>query len=77
MEQDFEVVCEKSISVFRYLAEKDFFERYGFMCFLNSSYYKNHLAKRLLYLKNINEDAEKSVLSRLKVRSFQMVNSSF
>ncbi|KAJ3335149.1 hypothetical protein HDU91_002312, partial [Kappamyces sp. JEL0680] len=58
IEQDFELTNEKAITLFRYLIEKDVFERY----------YKNHLAKRLLYLKSIAEDAEKSILSRLKVR---------
>ena len=37
--------------------EKDIFERY----------YKMHLAKRLLSIKNISEDSERSFLGKLKV----------
>ena len=42
--------------VFRYLEEKDVFERY----------YKQHLAKRLLLNKSASDDAEKNMISRLK-----------
>jgi cullin 3 len=54
---EFEVIGENAISVFQYLSEKDIFERY----------YKQHLAKRLLYVKSISEDAEKGILGKLKV----------
>jgi cullin 3 len=42
--------------LFRYLEEKDVFERY----------YKQHLAKRLLLNKSASDDAEKNMISRLK-----------
>ncbi|KAF5377370.1 hypothetical protein D9757_008038 [Collybiopsis confluens] len=52
-----DVVLEKTITVFRYLLEKDIFERY----------YKNHLAKRLLHARSVSDDAERGMLAKLKV----------
>ncbi|KAI6102086.1 Cullin family-domain-containing protein [Pisolithus sp. B1] len=43
--------------VFRYLTEKDAFERY----------YKSHLAKRLLYGRSVSDDAERGMLAKLKI----------
>jgi cullin 3 len=43
--------------VFRYLSEKDVFERY----------YKGHLSKRLLYGRSVSDDAERGMLAKLKV----------
>jgi cullin 3 len=43
--------------LFRYLQEKDMFERY----------YKQHLAKRLLLNKSLSYDSEKGMISKLKV----------
>lgn len=43
--------------LFRFLKEKDIFDRY----------YKQHLAKRLLLGKSVGEDAERSMISKLKV----------
>ena len=40
---DFENIADFAVSTFRFLAEKDVFERY----------YKQHLAKRLLYVKSV------------------------
>ena len=54
---EFEIIGDNAISVFQYLNEKDIFERY----------YKQHLAKRLLHVKSISEDAEKGILGKLKV----------
>ncbi|CAF0738060.1 unnamed protein product [Rotaria sordida] len=51
-----EVVLDKAMILFRYLEEKDVFERY----------YKQHLAKRLLLNKSASDDAEKNMISRLK-----------
>ncbi len=45
--------------LFRYLADKDVFERY----------YKQHLAKRLLLNKSASDDAEQNMISRLKTAS--------
>lgn len=61
---EFEENCDCGISIFRFLTEKDVFERY----------YKQHLAKRLLHVKNVSEDAEKSVLAKLKVILFVILN---
>lgn len=43
--------------MFRYITEKDAFERY----------YKNHLAKRLLFGRSVSDDAERAMLAKLKV----------
>ena len=48
---------DKVIILFRYLSEKDVFEKY----------YKQHLAKRLLNGKSSSDDAERSLLGKLKV----------
>ena len=48
---------DKTITVFRYLTDKDVFERY----------YKSHLAKRLLLGRSVSDDAERGMLAKLKV----------
>ncbi|KAJ7970970.1 Cullin [Quillaja saponaria] len=55
-EEDVEVVLVKVMMLFRYLQEKDVFEKY----------YKQHLAKRLLSGKTVSDDAERSLLVKLK-----------
>lgn len=55
-EQEIEIVLDKTMVLFRYLQEKDVFERY----------YKQHLAKRLLLNKSVSDDAEKNMISKLK-----------
>jgi len=55
-ENDVEIVLDKSMVIFRFLQEKDVFERY----------YKQHLAKRLLLNKSISNDNEKNMISKLK-----------
>ena len=57
-EQEIEAVLDKSMVLFRFLQEKDVFERY----------YKQHLAKRLLLNKSVSDDSEKNMISKLKVR---------
>lgn len=52
-----EVILDKTISLFRFIAEKDVFERY----------YKAHLAKRLLHNRSVSDDAERGMLAKLKV----------
>lgn len=47
---------QKIITVFRYLSDKDVFE----------SFYKQHLAKRLLSGKTVGDDAERAMVSQLK-----------
>ena len=52
-----DIVLDKTITVFRYLVERDVFERY----------YKGHLAKRLLLGRSVSDDAERGMLAKLKV----------
>lgn len=56
-EQEVETILDKTILLFRFLQDKDIFERY----------YKQHLAKRLLLNKTVSDDFEKSMISKLKV----------
>ncbi|KAJ3862403.1 Cullin-domain-containing protein [Lentinula novae-zelandiae] len=56
-DEEVDVVLDKTITVFRYLTEKDVFERY----------YKNHLAKRLIQAKSVSDDAERGMLAKLKI----------
>lgn len=58
-EQEIEVILDKTMVLFRFLLEKDVFERY----------YKTHLAKRLLLNKSVSDDFEKNMISKLKVIS--------
>lgn len=55
-ETEIEQVLEKTMVLFRYLQEKDVFEKY----------YKQHLAKRLLLSKSISDDSEKNMITKLK-----------
>ncbi|OVA13346.1 Cullin [Macleaya cordata] len=55
-EEDVEIVLDKVMMLFRYLQEKDVFEKY----------YKQHLAKRLLSGKSVSDDAERSLIVKLK-----------
>lgn len=59
-ENDIELVLDKSMVIFRFLQEKDVFERY----------YKQHLAKRLLLNKSVSNDNEKNMISKLKVNYY-------
>lgn len=65
-EQEIEVILDKTMVLFRFLLEKDVFERY----------YKTHLAKRLLLNKSVSDDFEKNMISKLKV-SFDFLSYSF
>ncbi|KAF5838342.1 Cullin [Dunaliella salina] len=53
---EMEVVLDKVMALFRYLQEKDVFEKY----------YKQHLAKRLLAGRCVSDDAERNLLVKLK-----------
>ncbi|XP_033097414.1 cullin-3-B-like isoform X2 [Anneissia japonica] len=55
-EQEVEAILDKTMVLFRFLQEKDVFERY----------YKQHLAKRLLLNKSVSDDSEKNMISKLK-----------
>lgn len=63
-EQEIENVLDKSMVLFRFLEEKDVFERY----------YKQHLAKRLLLNRSVSDDSEKNMISKLKVSSFHLMS---
>ncbi|KAF8501525.1 Cullin-domain-containing protein [Russula emetica] len=52
-----ESILDKTICLFRFITEKDVFERY----------YKAHLAKRLLQNRSVSDDAERGMLTKLKV----------
>ncbi|EIW57578.1 Cullin-domain-containing protein [Trametes versicolor FP-101664 SS1] len=52
-----DIVLDKTITVFRFVTDKDVFERY----------YKSHLAKRLLLGRSVSDDAERGMLAKLKV----------
>jgi cullin 3 len=54
---EIDTVLDKTITVFRFISEKDIFERY----------YKGHLAKRLLASRSVSDDAERGMLAKLKV----------
>lgn len=52
-----QVVLDKTITLFRFLTDKDVFERY----------YKNHLGKRLIQGRSVSDDAERGMVAKLKV----------
>ncbi|KAJ2909618.1 hypothetical protein GGI21_001700 [Coemansia aciculifera] len=56
-EQDVDHLLERSVLMFRFLKNKDAFEHY----------YKVHLARRLLSARSESDDAEQSLVSKLKV----------
>ncbi|OBZ72299.1 Cullin-4A [Grifola frondosa] len=56
-DMEVDIVLDKTITVFRYITDKDVFERY----------YKGHLAKRLLLGRSVSDDAERGMLAKLKV----------
>ncbi|GJJ08693.1 hypothetical protein Clacol_002912 [Clathrus columnatus] len=56
-DEEVDVILDKTITVFRFITEKDVFERY----------YKGHLAKRLLLNRSTSDDAERGMLAKLKV----------
>eukprot|EP00735_Rhodelphis_limneticus_P003067 TRINITY_DN1427_c0_g1::TRINITY_DN1427_c0_g1_i1::g.27310::m.27310 TRINITY_DN1427_c0_g1::TRINITY_DN1427_c0_g1_i1::g.27310 ORF type:complete len:751 (+),score=125.08,sp/Q9ZVH4/CUL3A_ARATH/51.70/0.0,Cullin/PF00888.17/7.9e-181,Cullin_Nedd8/PF10557.4/9.5e+02,Cullin_Nedd8/PF10557.4/1.3e-29,TrmB/PF01978.14/0.89,TrmB/PF01978.14/43,DUF739/PF05339.6/7.3e+02,DUF739/PF05339.6/0.22,DUF739/PF05339.6/5.8e+02,HTH_20/PF12840.2/9.4e+03,HTH_20/PF12840.2/0.11,Rrf2/PF02082.15/2.1e+03,Rrf2/PF02082.15/2.3e+03,Rrf2/PF02 len=55
-DNEIDTTIENVLILFRYVQDKDIFERY----------YKNHLAKRLLGKRSVSEDAERLVLTKLK-----------
>lgn len=56
-EEEVDAVLEKAIVLLRYLQDKDVFE----------TYYKKHLCKRLLMGKSLSIEAEKQMISRMKI----------
>ena len=55
-EEEVDEQLERAIVIFRYLQDKDIFE----------NFYKQHLAKRLLAGRSGSDDAERSMISKLK-----------
>ncbi|KAL3501791.1 hypothetical protein ACH5RR_036240 [Cinchona calisaya] len=55
-EEEVDIVLDKVIMLFGYLQEKDLFEEY----------YKQHLAQRLLSGESVSDDAERSLILKLK-----------
>ena len=55
-EDEAEAVLDRVMMLFRYLQEKDVFEKY----------YKQHLSKRLLSGRTVSDEAERSLLVKLK-----------
>ncbi|KAL3501789.1 hypothetical protein ACH5RR_036238 [Cinchona calisaya] len=55
-EEEVEIVLDKVIMLFGYLQEKDLFKEY----------YKQHLAQRLLLGESVSDDAERSLILKLK-----------
>ena len=53
-------MLDKVLGLFRFLEDRDIFERY----------YKQHLAKRLLMQRSVSDDAERAMISKLKVRFY-------
>ena len=58
-DEEVDQVLDKTISLFRFLTDKDVFERY----------YKNHLSKRLINGRSVSDDAERNMVAKLKVRA--------
>jgi cullin 3 len=55
-EAEVEQSLERAMALFRYIHEKDVFEKY----------YKQHLARRLLITRSVSDDAERAMISKLK-----------
>lgn len=56
-EAEVDAVLDKAITLFRYINDKDVFERY----------YKKHLSRRLLMNRSVSQDAEKQMIGKLKM----------
>ncbi|GJN87607.1 hypothetical protein Rhopal_000562-T1 [Rhodotorula paludigena] len=58
-EVEVDEVLNKSVALFRFLTEKDAFEKY----------YNGHLSKRLLNQRSVSDDAERGMLAKFKVEA--------
>ncbi|KAL8685817.1 MAG: hypothetical protein Q9218_007526 [Villophora microphyllina] len=56
-ENEVDTLLDKGITLLRYISDKDMFERY----------YKKHLSKRLLMKKSVSMDAERQMISKMKL----------
>ncbi|KAK4704943.1 hypothetical protein P7C70_g1265, partial [Phenoliferia sp. Uapishka_3] len=58
-EAEVDSVLNKTIALFRFLVEKDVFEKY----------YNMHLAKRLINSRSVSDDAERNMLAKFKIEA--------
>jgi len=58
-ETEVDDVLNKSVSLFRFLTEKDAFEKY----------YNGHLARRLISQRSVSDDAERNMLAKFKIEA--------
>ncbi|MEQ2175380.1 Cullin-3 [Goodea atripinnis] len=65
VKQEVESILDKAMVLFRFMQEKDVFERY----------YKQHLARRLLTNKSVSDDSEKNMISKLKLNAYKGMQS--
>lgn len=56
-ENEVDVLLDKGITLLRYIQDKDMFERY----------YKKHLSRRLLMKRSVSMDAERQMISKMKM----------
>lgn len=56
-EYEVDVILDKAVTLFRYLSDKDVFERH----------YKTHLSRRLLMNRSLSHDAERQMIGKLKM----------
>ena len=56
-ENEVDLLLDKGITLLRYIQDKDMFERY----------YKKHLSKRLLMKRSVSMDAERQMISKMKM----------
>jgi len=56
-EAETDLILDNATVLFRYIRDKDVFERY----------YKSHLAKRLLHGRSVSDDAERGMLTKLRL----------
>src|SRR5579862_756013 len=56
-EAETDAILDNATVLFRYIRDKDVFERY----------YKTHLAKRLLHGRSVSDDAERGMLTKLRM----------
>ncbi|GAA5944285.1 hypothetical protein JCM3775_003311 [Rhodotorula graminis] len=58
-EAEVDEVLNKAVALFRYLNEKDAFEKY----------YNQHLSKRLISQRSVSDDAERNMLAKFKIEA--------
>ncbi|ORZ07297.1 Cullin-domain-containing protein [Lobosporangium transversale] len=56
-DDEVDLILNKTTTLFRFLSDKDVFERY----------YKQHLSNRLLHGKSLSDEAERGMISKLKI----------